>query len=156
MGGQFRLGLWQPKVNAGIIKQWLTVDYGGGRKRLDNPIGLVQFQNAIHLPFDIWLNVDMQWMSAGNGENGKISSTSCLDAKLYKAFVDNSLSITAEVNDILGRNVRNITAYDKDVTIIKSMHVTGPAIRLTVQYTFNATRDRYKGRGAGADEIDRF
>lgn len=156
VGGQFRLGLWQPKVNAGIIKQWLTVDYGGGRKRLDNPIGLVQFQNAIHLPFDIWLNVDMQWMSAGNGENGKISSTSCLDAKLYKAFVDNSLSITAEVNDILGRNVRNITAYDKDVTIIKSMHVTGSAIRLTVQYTFNDTRDRYKGRGAGADEIDRF
>lgn len=155
-GGQFRVGIWLPKVNAGIIKQWLSIDYAGKRTRLDNPIGLVQFQNAAHLPGDAWLNVDLQWMSAGNGENAKVSSTSYVNVKLYKAFFKNSLSITLEANDIFNKNQRDFTFYNKDVTIFKSGHITSRTFQLTLQYTFNVTRDRYKGRGAGADEMSRF
>lgn len=59
VGGQFKASIWQPKVNLGIMKQWLTIDYSNGRKNFGNPIGLVQFQNAIHLPYDIWQNVNM-------------------------------------------------------------------------------------------------
>ena len=156
VGGQFRLGIWQPKVNVGIIKQWLTIDHDGRRKRLDNPIGLVQWQNAIHLPADVWLNVDLQWMSAGNGENAKVTSTSFVNAKLYKAFFKNSFSITLEANDIFNRNIRDFTFYNKDVTLFKAGHVTNRAFMLTLQYTFNVTKDRYKGKGAGNSELDRF
>ena len=156
LGGQFRFGIWQPKVNAGIIKQWLTIDYNGGRKSLDNPIGLVQFQNAIHLPYDIWLNVDMQWMSAGNSDNAKVTSSSYLNAKLYKAFQKNRFSITLEANDIFNKNMKDFTFYNKDVTIFKSNHVTCRAFLLTLQYNFNTTRDRYKGKGAGQNELNRF
>lgn len=156
VGGQFCLGIWQPKVNTGIIKQWLTIDYAGKQTKLDNPIGLVQFQNAIHLPGDAWLNVDLQWMSAGNGENAKVASTSYLNVKLYKAFFRNSFSITLEANDIFNKNQRNFTFYNKDVTIFKSNHIISRTFQLTLQYTFNVTRDRYKGRGAGTDEMKRF
>lgn len=156
VGGQFQYGVWQPKVNVGIIKQWLTIDYDGGRKDLDNPIGLVQLQNAIHLPGDAWLNIDMQWMSAGNGENARVNSTSYLNAKLYKAFFNNSFSVTLEANDIFNRNIRDFTFYNKDVTIFKSTHITNRTFQLTLQYTFNTTRDRYKGKGAGHDELNRF
>lgn len=156
VGGQFRLGIWYPKVNAGIIKQWLDIDYNGRRKSLDNPIGLVQFQNAIHLPGDIWLNVDLQWMSAGNGENAKITSTSYLNAKLYKAFFKNSFSVTLEANDIFNKNMRDFTFYNKDVTLFKSNHITNRTFQLTLQYTFNVTRDRYAGKGAGNNEFNRF
>lgn len=156
VGGQFRIGIWQPKVNAGIIKQWLDIDYNGSRKSLDNPIGLIQFQNAIHLPGDIWLNVDLQWMSAGNGENAKITSTSYLNAKLYKAFFKNSFSVTLEANDIFNRNIKDFTFYNKDVTISKSHHITNRTFQLTLQYTFNVTRDRYAGKGAGNNEFNRF
>lgn len=156
VGGQFQLGIWQPKVNVGIIRQWLTIDYDGGRKSLDNPIGLVQFQNAIHLPGDIWFNVDLQWMSAGNGENASISSTSYMNAKLYKAFMNNQLSVTLEANDIFNKDIRDFTLYNKDVTIFKASHITNRTFQVTVQYTFNITRDRYKGRGAGTNELERF
>lgn len=155
-GGQFQLGIWQPRVNAGIIKQWLDIDYNGHRKSLDNPIGLVQFQNAIHLPGDVWLNVDFQWMSAGNGENAKISSTSYMNVKLYKAFLNNSLSVTVEASDIFNKNTKDFTLYNKDVTIFRSNHITNRTFQLTLQYTFNATRDRYKGRGAGSAEQSRL
>lgn len=32
LGAQFHIGIWQPNVNAGIIKQWFTTRYLGGRK----------------------------------------------------------------------------------------------------------------------------
>lgn len=156
VGAQFQFGIWQPKVNAGIIKQWLSIDYAGVRKSLGSPIGLVQLQNAIHLPGDTWLNVDMQWMSGGNGENARITSTSYLNVKLYKAFFKNRFSVTFEANDIFNKNVKDFTFYNKDVTIFKSTHITNRTFLLTLQYSFNITRDRYKGRGAGTDEINRF
>ena len=156
VGAQFQFGIWQPKVNAGIIKQWLSIDYAGVRKSLGSPIGLVQLQNAIHLPGDTWLNVDMQWMSGGNGENARITSTSYLNVKLYKAFFKNRFSVTVEANDIFNKNVKDFTFYNKDVTIFKSTHITNRTFLLTLQYSFNITRDRYKGRGAGTDEITRF
>lgn len=156
IGGQFRVGIWQPKVNVGIIKQWLTIDYNGRRKNLDNPLGLVQWQNAIHLPGDVWLNVDLQWMSAGNGENTRMSSSSYMNAKLYKAFFNNSFSVTLEANDIFNKNLRDFTLYNKDVTIFKSSSITNRTFLLTLQYTFNASRDRYRGKGAGNTELKRF
>lgn len=156
IGGQFQLGIWYPKVNAGLITQWLTIDYNGERKKLNNPIGLIQFQNAIHFPGDIWLNIDLQWMSAGNGDNAKITSTSYLNAKLYRTFYNNKFSITLEANDIFNKNIRNFTLYNKDVTIFKSSHITNRTFQLTLQYIFNVTRDRYAGKGAGNNELTRF
>lgn len=156
VGAQFKVGVWQPKVNVGIMKQWLTIDYSNCRRRLDTPIGLVQFQNAIHLPYDIWLNVDMQWMSAGNEDNTKQSSSSHLNAKIYKAFFNNKLSITVEANDIFNKSNRNATLLNKDVTIHKFNTTNNRTFMLTLQYTFNSSRDRYRGQGAGTNEMNRF
>lgn len=156
IGGQFNLGIWYPKVNAGVIKQWLTIDYLDRRKSLDKPLFLAQFQNALHLPGDIWLNVDMQWMSAGNSDNFRAESSSYLNAKLYKSFLNNHLSVTLEANDIFNRSPRDFTFYNKDVTIYKAERALGRSFLVTLQYTFNTTRDRYKGGGAGAAELSRF
>ena len=156
VGAQFKVGIWQPKVNVGIIKQWLTIDYADGRKSLNNPIGLMQLQNAIHLPYDIWLNVDMQWMSGGNDDNMKQSSSSYLNAKLYKAFFNNQFSVTLEANDIFNKSNRDATLLNKDVTIHKFNTTNNRTFMLTLQYTFNSSRDRYRGLGAGTNEMNRF
>lgn len=156
VGGQFKVGIWQPKVNVGIMKQWLTIDYSNSRKKLDNPIALVQFQNAIHLPYDIWLNVDMQWISDGNDDNTYQKSSSYLNAKLYKAFFNNRFSITLEANDIFNKSNRDATLLNKDVTIYKFNTTNNRTFMLTLQYTFNSTRDRYRGQGAGNNEMNRF
>lgn len=156
VGGQFRFGVWQPKINAGLVKQWLTIDYGNGRKSLEKPLSLVQFQNAIHLPGDIWLNVDMQWMSAGNDENTYLKSSSYLNAKLYKAFCNNRFSVNFEANDIFNKSNRDFTFYNKDVIIYQKNKSDNRSFLVTLQYNFNSTRDRYKGQGAGQSEKERF
>ena len=156
LGAQFQIGIWQPKVNAGIIKQWFAEEYLGGRKSFGNPLGIVQFQNAIHLPGDIWMNIDMEWNSRGNKENMQLSSSSYLNAKLYKAFCNNSFSVTLEANDIFNKSNRDIRFYNKDVAIWQSSTSDSRALLLTLQYNFNTSRSRYKGQGAGKEELRRF
>lgn len=156
VGAQFKVGIWQPKVNIGILKQWFTINYRDAYRKLDKPIGLVQFQNAIHLPFDIWLNIDMQWISAGNEDNTRQKASSYLNAKLYKAFFNNRFSVTFEANDIFNKSNRDATLLNKDVTIYRFNTSNNRTFMLTLQYTFNSSRDRYRGKGAGANEMGRF
>ncbi|WP_373200635.1 outer membrane beta-barrel protein [Phocaeicola vulgatus] len=117
---------------------------------------MVQWQNAIHLPGDIWLNIDMQWMSKGNEGNSLLESSSYLNAKLYKAFCKNRFSVTLEANDIFNKSARDFTFYNKDVTLYQKNLSNNRSFQLTLQYNFNTTRDRYRGRGAGQSEKDRF
>ena len=156
VGAQFQMGIWQPKVNVGIMKQWLTIEYINERKSLNNPIGLFQFQNAIHLPYDAWLNVDMQWMTAGNDDNIRQEASSYMNVKLYKAFFRNRFSVTLEANDIFNKGNRNATLLNKDVTVYRCNTNNNRTFMLTLQYSFNSTRDRYRGQGAGTNEMNRF
>ena len=156
LGAQFHVGIWQPSVNAGIIKQWFTAEYLGGRKSFGNPLGIVQFQNAIHLPGDIWMNIDMEWDSRGNKENMQLGSSSYLNAKLYKAFCNNRFSMSLEANDIFNKSNRDIMFYNKDVTLWQNITSDNRALLLTLEYNFNTSRNRYKGKGAGNTEISRF
>ena len=156
LGAQFQIGIWQPSINMGIIKQWFSGEYLGGCKSYGNPLGIVQFQNAIHLPGDIWMNIDMEWNSRGNKDNMKLGYSSCLNAKLYKAFCKERFSISLEANDIFNKSNRDITFYNKDVTLWQNGTSDNRALLLTLQYNFNTSRDRYKGKGAGNAEINRF
>ena len=156
IGTSFNVGIWEPRINFGITKQWFAIDTWKGRKHLNNPQGMVQWQNAIHLPYDIWLNVDMAWESAGNNGNMYRKSCSYLNAKLYKAFFNNSFSVSVEANDIFDKRNYGVTTFSRDITRYVCVTDLSRSFYLTLQYTFNSSRDRYKGRGAGANEKNRF
>ncbi|MDE6116344.1 MAG: outer membrane beta-barrel family protein, partial [Duncaniella sp.] len=156
IGTGFNIGIWKPRINLGITKQWFAIDTWKGRKHLNNPQGMAQWQNAIHLPYDIWLNVDMAWESAGNDRNLYRKSCSYLNAKLYKAFFNNSFSVSAEANDIFNKRNYGVTSFNRDITRYVCVTDLSRSFYLTLQYTFNSSRDRYKGRGAGTNEKNRF
>lgn len=156
VGTSLQWGIWQPKINIGIIKQWFSVPYNGEQKELNKPMPLIQFQNAIHLPADIWLNIDAQWRGGGNTENVYFRSNSYVNAKLYKSFFKNRFSLTVEAKDILNKSHENFTFYNGDVTIDAINHNDSRSFFVTLQYNFNTSRNRYKGTGAGEAEKARF
>ena len=157
VGTQQQFGIWQPKLNVGITKQWFTIDYQNERKSMGKPYGLVQFQNAIHLPADIWLNLDMQWQFAGNEDNQYLGSASYVNAKLYKAFCKNRFSVSIEANDIFNKSNYNLTLYTNQVKVFQDNRKSDSrTMWLTLQYNFNTTKSRYKGTGAGNAEQNRL
>jgi hypothetical protein len=157
VGGQFKVGVWQPRVNVGVMKQWLTLPVNGNLMKMNTPGYLVQWQNAVHLPFDIWLNVDAQLMTPAWDNNMKLSNTPWyVNAKIYKGFFNNALSVTLEAKDLFNTSQKDAMMYNDAVQIVQKNYSPGRSAMLTLQYRFNTTSDRYRGTGAGNSEKSRF
>lgn len=157
VGGQFQVGIWQPRVNVGIMKQWLTLPVDGKPMKMNTPGFLFQWQNAIHLPFDIWLNVDAQLMTSVCDNNMKLTNTPWyVNAKIYKEFVNKAFSVTLEAKDLFNTSQNEAELYNDAVKIVQKNFTSGQSVMLTLQYRFNTTRDRYRGTGAGNSEKSRF
>lgn len=156
VGGNFQVGVWQPKVNVGMMKQWLTLPVNG-EPMVYTPIFMFQWQNAVHLPFDIWLNVDAQLMTRGWDNNTRLTNTPWyVNAKVYKGFFNNAFSVTVEAKDLFDSAKNNFYLCSDAVQIQQKNFSPGRSVMLTLQYRFNTTRDRYRGTGAGNSEKSRF
>lgn len=157
VGGQFKVGMWQPHLNVGMMKQWLTLPVNGKPMKMNSPGFLFQWQNAIHLPFDIWLNMDAQLMTSSWDNNMKLSNTPWyVNAKIYKSLFNNVFSVTIEAKDLFNSSQKDARMYNDAVRIIQKNYSPGRSIMLTFQYRFNTTRNRYRGTGAGNTEKSRF
>ncbi|WP_423793880.1 outer membrane beta-barrel protein [Muribaculum intestinale] len=98
----------------------------------------------------------MAWESAGNDRNLYRKACSYVNAKLYKAFFNNSFSVSVEANDILNQRNYGVMSFSRDITRYVCVTDLSRSFYLTLQYIFNSSRDRYKGRGAGTNEKNRF
>lgn len=157
VGGQLSVGIWQPRVNVGVMKQWLTLPVNGEMMKMNTPGFMFQWQNAIHLPFDIWLNIDAQLMTPSWDSNMKLSNTPWnVDAKIYKGFRKDSFSVTLEAKDLFDSSQRDAKLFSDAVVISQTNYSPCRSVMLTLQYRFNTTRDRYRGTGAGNSEKSRF
>ncbi len=157
VGAQFAVGVWQPKINAGVMKQWLTLPLNGEPVKMNTPGFILQWQNALHLPFDIWLNVDGQLMTHTWDNNIKLINTPWyFNAKLYKGFFNDAFSLTFEVKDLFNTANKDAFLCSDAVQIVQKNFSPGRSVMLTLQYRFNTTRDRYRGTGAGNSEKSRF
>ena len=125
--------------------------------KMNTPGFIFQWQNAVHLPFDIWLNVDAQLMTASWDNNMKLSNTPWyVNAKIYKGLFNNAFSVTLEAKDLFNSSQKDAMMYNDAVQIVQKNFSTGRSMMLTLQYRFNTTRDRYRGTGAGTNEMNRF
>ena len=157
VGGQFKVGIWSPRVNVGMMKQCLTIPIDGKPMKMNTPGFLFQWQNAIHLPSDIWVNVDAQLMTHIRDNNQKLANTPWyVNAKIYKGFFDNAFSVTLEAKDLFNTSRNEAVLYNDAVQIAQKNFTPGRSVMLTLQYRFNTTRDRYRGTGAGNSEKSRF
>ena len=157
VGGQFTVGIWSPRVNVGMMKQWLTLPVAGKPMKMNTPGFLFQWQNAIHLPFNIWLNVDAQLMTHAWDNNMKVTNSPWyINTKFYKSLFNNAFSITLEAKDLFNKSGNNARMYSNAVKLVQNNFTPGRSVMLTLQYRFNTTRDRYRGTGAGNSEKSRF
>lgn len=157
VGGNFQVGVWQPKVNVGMMKQWLTLPVNGEPMKMNTPIFMFQWQNAVKLPFDVWLNVDAQLMTRGWDTNTRLTNAPWyVNAKIYKGFFNDAFSVTVEAKDLFDSAKSNFNLCSDAVQIQQKNYSPGRSVMLTLQYRFNTTRDRYRGTGAGNSEKTRF
>lgn len=148
--------IWRPTFMAGVVAQDFKLLHNGTQMKLNEPLGILRFNNSIHLPWDMWLNIDFSAQTSGNGDNVYIKSCWNCDLGLYKSFANDTWSVKLQLSDVLNTYRQQMTSYDAlSKKSINKIYDTRD-LSLTIRYNFNAARSRYKGRGAANAEKDRF
>ena len=156
-------GKYHPQLMVATQMQNLEVQYRGETKktkvstiRLNSPMTIVRFNNAVNLPFDSWLNADFSWRSAGDAENIHLAQSWQFDISLYKAFWNDRLTLKLACTDLFGSIRQKATIYSDIREIYLDKRLDTRNLELTVRYNFNPAKSKYRGQGAGNDVKSRF
>lgn len=149
-------GCWHPSVMAGVNAQDFSLTHDGKVVKLNRPLGIFRFDNAIHLPLDMWLNVDFSARTSGNGDNCYVRPYWQCNVGLYKSFANDTWNVRLQLNDVFDTWRQKLVLYDAMSSIsIEKIYDTRD-LSLTIRCKFNSAQSRYKGRGAGNAAKERF
>lgn len=147
---------WHPSFMAGLQVQDFRLTHKDEILKLDKPMGVFRFNNSLHLPGDIWFNVDFSARTSGNSENLYVSSTWQCNMALYKSFAGDSWNLKLQLDDVFDTSRQEFTSYDALSRVSVRKFYDTRDLSLTLRYNFNSARSRYRGRGAANEEKHRF
>ncbi len=146
-------GLWHPQLSLGLQKQWLHLETSNGSVSLNKPLWLVSFSNSLSLPYNIAVNIDMDYQSKGHYQNVYMNrNTYTVDLSFSKSFFNDALEVNVKGSDILYLHKDNNHMYGNRMEIIQSNRYDTRELGITLRYNFNALKKGYKGKGAGNSE----
>ncbi len=147
---------YHPQLMVATQMQNLEVQYRGETKKMNSPMTIIRFNNAVNLPFDSWLNADFSWHSAGDAENIHLAQSWQFDISLYKAFWNDRLTLKLACKDLFGSIRQKATIYSDIREIYLDKRLDTRNLELTVRYNFNPAKSKYRGKGAANDVKSRF
>ena len=166
------VGVWTTSNTVGVQKQWLSFNLDDPREatgkrhvNYDKPMLIFNSDNAFRLKHDWQLELNSQFYSKAHYRNVKLMQAYWnLTAAVQKSFLkDKSLVVRLSVADIFNTakqdallDLGNYTLFKGDVFGEGRGNYSFHRVSLSVRYAFNATKSKYKGKGAGQDVIKRL
>ena len=166
------VGVWTTSNTVGVQKQWLSFNLDDPREatgkrhvNYDKPMLIFNSDNAFRLKHDWQLELNSQFYSKAHYRNVKLMQAYWnMTAAVQKSFLkDKSLVVRLSVADIFNTakqdallDLGNYTLLKGDVFGEGRGNYSFHRVSLSVRYAFNATKSKYKGKGAGQDVIKRL
>jgi len=152
-----KFGIWSPQASAGFIKQWLAVNSNGKEIKMNRPVPVASFNNSFTLPKGFILTLDSRFQGKGDNLNLYLSENQfVLNAGITKSFLDDRLSVILKGHDLLHKQIMGTTIFNEKIEIYQFNRWDTRELELTVRFKFNNGQNRYKGIGAGENEINRM
>ena len=158
-------GIWSPNWTVGGQKFWNTMEFddprsatGKVKETYTKPIFFIDLNNAFRLPHRWQLEANMNIMTKGDVINFRMQSASYnLGFVVQKCWLKNdALCLRASISDVLQRSSQTIHmdcgGYQNTEDAVRSNH----RLNISLRYTFNASKSKYKGTGAGQAERQRM
>lgn len=148
---------WEPNWSIGVSKQFFdATQIGVTNVSMERPRWIFKLNNNFHLPWGINLGANWQWWSKGYMDNSLLYASSRLDFSLYKAFLNNNLTVRINANDVLKGSWDKSRWQGQYLHFVRDNYSDSRFVSITVNYTFNTARSKYKGTGAGNAEKSRL
>ena len=158
-------GVWNPNWTIGGQKFWNTMEFddpreatGKVKEGYTKPIFFFDINNTFRFKHSWQLEANTTIQTKGDVINFRMTSASCnLGFVVQKCWLHNdALCLRASISDVLQRSVQdmgqNCGAYSFNESKVRSNH----RLAVSLRYTFNATKSKYKGTGAGKAERQRM
>ena len=150
------VGLWHPQLRVMMYKQWMTLQTTDGVQRMNKPLCAFQSANTFKFSKSLSAEMTLMLMSKGNENNvEKDNVTLHANASITKTFLNDCLSIRLAGYDLFYSQKRAVLRSEK-VVLTNQNKYDSRYVELTLRYTYNQAKSKYKGTGAGAAERQRF
>lgn len=144
---------WTPDITAGMQKQWLTI-YGVNHNK---PQFFYTVQNTLSIPGGFTITANINGQSSGDMHTNRFSASwFVMDMGIRKTFFNKSLAVKLQATDIFNTRNNDWSMYTYGIQVIKNQTYDSRGISLNVTYSFQSRPNRYKGKAASADELNRL
>lgn len=149
-----KISFWSPILNVSIMGQRFSITHFGENKKMNKPLLFISFNNSLKICNGLTATVDMSYNTSGHIDIVKLKENGKMDLGLRYDHKEWSLHLQA--TDILRTARNSMFTYGTQSVLDKWNYSDSQALQLTLRYNFNTAISKYKGRGAGQSEINRF
>lgn len=152
-----KFGLWRPSLTMSMDFYHENVAHLNIPIMGNEPKFTFKFDNGFSLPCKWFVNLtgNLTTRAAQGGAVRRCMGN--MQLSISKKFLKNdALRIGFVARDILHTGLTYWDLYGTQSRIQSSSYGNNQSVNLNIRYTFNATKDKYKGKGAGQDERQRL
>ncbi|MGN0281179.1 MAG: TonB-dependent receptor domain-containing protein [Prevotella sp.] len=165
-------GCWTTSNTIGVQKQWLTFNLADPRTATgqrevsyNKPMYIFNSDNAFRLPHDWQLEINSTFYSKAHYRNAELFQNFWnLTAAVQKSFLkDKSLVVRISCSDIFntahhdaGLDLGDYYLFQSNVFGGQRTLYTFQKVNMSIRYSFNSMKRKYKGKGAGEEIIKRI
>lgn len=151
-----KISIWEPEFYVGVRKQWFEAPLGDGFKQMNRPVVMMNWNNAVNLPEGFIFRADMSFQTTGDMQNMRMNQSGEIDCSLYKSFLNDCLSFNLQWYDVGHLSRQSVVLYSGKAVVDQNLKMDSQCVYLTLRYKFNTSKSKYKGTGAGQNEINRL
>ncbi len=151
-----KLGFWQPTATLHYYQQRFDAEKYGAPKKLNKPEFSFDLNSWFVLSPTAKALIHIGYTGSNHWGFMYRGSSFMVDARLQKTFWNGKLTGTLYANDIFRTGKNKVTTYYAKGKTAQSYYGYTQCVGVTLSYNFNVSRSKYRGTGAGAEEMKRF
>lgn len=151
-----KFGIWSPQLNWGVQKQWLDLETTDGLLKMNKPMFTGAFNNTFNFNHGWIASVEMNYQSKGDMENCSETKNIFMWMPGLQSSFGDRMSVKLSGTDLFHGMKSGNRMYYNRASSLQINNYDSRKVMLTVRYKFNATRNKYKGSGAGESEKERL
>lgn len=149
-----RISKWSPRLRLSLMGQDFDIPTMDGERAMNNPLLFVNFYNSVTVGKGFTATGDISYHTRGDMDVVTLKPSWQINLGVTKTLGNWYFQLSA--TDVFKTARNSMITYGSQMTLDKWNYSDSQAVRLTVRYAFNATMNKYKGRGAGQSEKSRL
>lgn len=151
---QTRVGIWEPSLD--VTFQYQDLKYGTPEASYNKPIAEFLQRNYFHFKHDFNVLLTMGYRTKGNFASAYTNGYTNLGLTLSKSFLHKSLLLKFDCKDMLNKYRESISVKTNGLSMLDTSKGNTRIFQFSITYFFNKSSNRYKGKGAALEEINRL